>query len=47
MAQGWFSNRIDYCAYLKENIIKYQPNSLKIVRYTVSSYAKFAKLVID
>jgi len=33
--------------FLKINLDKYQPNSLKTFRHAVSSYAKFAKLVID
>ena len=33
--------------FLKNNIAKYQPNSLKLVRYATSSYTKFAKLAID
>lgn len=33
--------------FLKENITKYQPNSLKVFRYSVSSYAKFAKIIVD
>lgn len=33
--------------FLKENISKYQPNSLKIFKQALSSYSKFAKLKID
>ena len=33
--------------FLKANITKYQPNSLKLVRYAIGSYSKFAKLTID
>lgn len=33
--------------FLKANITKYSPNSLKVFRYAVSSYAKFQKLAID
>lgn len=34
-------------SFLKTNIGKYQPNSLKVFRYAVSSYAKFAKIAVD
>jgi len=34
-------------SFLKSNISKYQPNTLKSFIYSVSSYAKFAKIVID
>lgn len=33
--------------FLKTNIAKYQPNSLRLFRYAVSSYAKFAKIAVD
>ena len=33
--------------FLKENITKYQPGSLKLFRYALSSYTKFAKIVVD
>jgi 5'-deoxynucleotidase YfbR-like HD superfamily hydrolase len=33
--------------FLKENITFYQPNSLKIFRQALSSYSKFAKIVIE
>lgn len=33
--------------FLKANISKYQPNTLKLVRYAISSYAKFAKITVD
>ena len=33
--------------FLKANITKYQPNSLKLFCYTISSYSKFAKIKID
>lgn len=33
--------------FLKDNLNKYQPNSLKIIRYATSSYTKFAKINID
>jgi len=33
--------------FLKKNITKYQPNTLKIFRQALSSYAKFQKIVID
>ena len=34
-------------AFLKTNLNKYQPNSLKVFRQALSSYAKFAKITID
>jgi integrase/recombinase XerD len=33
--------------FLKENITKYQPNTLKLYRQSLSSYAKFQRLEID
>jgi hypothetical protein len=33
--------------FLKQNIENYQPNSLKIFRQAVASYAKFKKIAID
>ena len=33
--------------FLKENITKYQPGSLKLFRYALSSYTKFAKFSVD
>jgi len=33
--------------FLKENIIFYQPNSLKLFRQALSSYTKFSKIAID
>lgn len=34
-------------AYLKTNLTKYQPNTLKIFKQALSSYSKFAKLEIE
>ncbi len=33
--------------FLKQNLTKYQPNTLKLFRQSLSSYAKFAKIEID
>lgn len=33
--------------FLKENILTYQPNSLKAFRQSISSFAKFKKIAID
>ena len=33
--------------FLKTNIAKYQPNSLRLFRYAISSYSKFAKIAVD
>jgi len=33
--------------FLKENVNNYQPNTLKIFRYALSSLAKFSKIAID
>lgn len=33
--------------YLKQNITKYQPNTLKIFRQSLSSYAKFQRIEIE
>jgi len=33
--------------FLKQNITKYQPNTLKLYRQSLSSYAKFQRLEID
>jgi len=34
-------------SFLKSNITKYQPNSLRVFRQALSSYAKFQKIAID
>lgn len=34
-------------SYLKTNLTKYQPNTLKIFRQALSSYAKFKRLEIE
>ena len=33
--------------YLKANLTKYQPNTLKIFRQSLSSYAKFQRIAIE
>jgi site-specific recombinase XerD len=50
LKQFWLDKEISTKSireFLKENIKKYQPNSLKLFRYAISSYAKFARIVVD
>ncbi len=50
LKQFWQSKEITTQSireFLKFNLNKYQPNSLKLIRYAVSSYAKFARIVVD
>lgn len=45
--QNYSVNTDNLRNFLKNNITKYQPNTLKVFRQALSSYAKFAKIEID
>jgi len=45
--KSWTINTESIRNFLKSNITKYQPNSLKVFRQALSSYTKFKRIAID